>query len=797
MAQQFKLSQHIKVLYYVLLFTIITIIVLLATKNIFNESHDSVINHPQISVISYPTETEVKNTQDDGDKMISQYLSGYMHNNDISKLNGYQRWILGLGNQSLSNENMTTCLFEPIQSTLYLSQIFNKYPLFENEHKCTDTKLKIFSSESNRIITVKCHKKDTAKYHQSNHIFNAYVTHHKSPQKYGQQYLDDLFTDFTEENIIRTDNDYNIYILILNNLTQNTWIKCGKEYNFHLTLLPLQISNPSLYKQQKVKYEEHNFQVPPPNIVIFAIDSTSRSNFIRSAPMTIDYLNAMISENNKNKNISNSASSSPSHIFQFFRHSTTGYRTMNNMNAILRGINPLFSRHNELFENYSMNLFEYYDKFGYNSVGYHDFITNKDLILDDNGDRINLIGTYGLSSYVFPFSSCDNYHKSGGQLFTEFVLSAIEQQKIDKIPYFMVVHTDANHIHNGQGMWSMDRYLRNMIEYLDLENTILHFTGDHGNTLGDALTNIYGQIEINNPMSILLLPKNKLNKIKYDENEILNKLRINQQRLISHFDFHLFWKQIPLLFTNKYGNYKDIFNIKWIYDTLPMVFDIGFKPSKSIMTQYISPNRSCREAGVDKKFCFCDVFQDVDLNEEQLKIDQEFLKFGLDTINNLTGNGNFHCKKLDFNNFDIKLHVKKRNTDKFMLMIQHKIRNDKDIMDQKESKLLSYIITFDYKKDENGNKLLYIPITAMDEYRRQRKNIWRLDYYKFEKCLTIDYSPYEYPQLIDKFPKIFRGQKRNKPGTDLEPIFKDKNELDRLIQNTDEISLGLCRCKGN
>eukprot|EP01084_Bolivina_argentea_P246674 412781_1 len=172
------------------------------------------------------------------------------------------------------------------------------------------------------------------------------------------------------------------------------------------------------------------------------------------------------------------------------------------MNAIINGINfndALKSKYKGLYYDYHMSLFEYYERFGYNAVGYNDYlmhvVRNDTQMIRDN--NLNSRKFYFLSTNVLNEWYCGMHAQT--EKWIDFIVKHMNEfEAIDKIPQFMVVHVEDNHVANGQHLYWMDHLIWSLLEQLDLSQTIVHLTADHGNLIGDSLTNIYGQWEQNN-----------------------------------------------------------------------------------------------------------------------------------------------------------------------------------------------------------------------------------------------------------------------------------------------------------
>ena len=102
-------------------------------------------------------------------------------------------------------------------------------------------------------------------------------------------------------------------VLHLQPKTQSVWIQCDDDYrlrNYHLSPIPLDRLNPKMYASKTSKIRKYFGERTPPNILIFVIDSTSRSNFHRSAVSSVQYLTDLMRE----------VDAAPNYVFQHFRY---------------------------------------------------------------------------------------------------------------------------------------------------------------------------------------------------------------------------------------------------------------------------------------------------------------------------------------------------------------------------------------------------------------------------------------------------------------------------------------------
>ena len=135
-----------------------------------------------------------------------------------------------------------------------------------------------------------------------------------------------------------------------------------------------------------------------------------------------------------------------------------------------------------------------------------------------------------------------------------------------------------------------------MSQNIDKTNTILHILSDHGSMIGDSVTNLFGRWEISNPVSIMMIPK----YLKKQRIVNIDMLKRNEQKMVTHFDLHLFYKELMVQFAQNTEN-MEINEL-----TLPKLSN-GEILSKSIISTEIASDRDC--VGIANGFCFCDLFQ--------------------------------------------------------------------------------------------------------------------------------------------------------------------------------------------
>ena len=231
------------------------------------------------------------------------------------------------------------------------------------------------------------------------------------------------------------------------------------------------------------------------------IDSTSRSSFIRSAPLSVKYLSDLMDNPLMDD--------PPLDIIQFFRYSTVGWGTAINLNAFISGICSTNQCGEENINQYyshstCVGLAQFYDSMGYfvpvimkrTPTQKWQSHTNCDFYLSENvvPKQHKLINRYDIEVFI-----------------NDIALSSINdlQRNSDSdIPYFVILHGQSNHVQASESkLFTLDKYIRKLLQDIDKTNTILHIISDHGSMVGDSVKNLYGRWEISNPVSIMLLPK--------------------------------------------------------------------------------------------------------------------------------------------------------------------------------------------------------------------------------------------------------------------------------------------------
>ena len=475
----------------------------------------------------------------------------------------------------------------------------------------------------------------------------------------------------------------------LDEFTQATWIKCGGSFDFHFSLLALSVTNESLYQHKKQLIKENFGDQRLPNIVMFVMDSISRSGFHRGCPDTMNLLSELKVDRYQQ---------SKSEIFEFHRYSTVSWGTGQNCHALSYGNCASFVEGCPK-QQHNMTLFEYYDAMGYNVFG------------STKEDRAGCCWHMGVT---------DNKIVPGVQ----FIKQALKQQSADDgVPYFIIIHESSNHGANNQGIYASDEVIHDLVESINYDTTMLNLLADHGNLIGNGLQTFHGGWEMNNPPNILLMPKWFANDIN------VSALQINQQRFFSHYDNHRFYKEILWkLFTK-----KDDLSLydSMIEQTLPVIGNLSL--SVDILNDVIPLDRKCD--GILPGWCVCHTLQLKELTDELVQNDQKYLQQIIDAINNVTGDGKWDCQKLNAADFAVTKHFEDEieGRGSMKLSIQQIVENEDEKQALlKENRLLTYSADFSYESKDKAVEF---------KLRKEKKKgfaIERIDWFKFEECTTND-----------------------------------------------------------
>ena len=667
-------------------------------------------------------------------------------------LSGYKQWITGVGGDYLRNDESAHCQIPESADSLVAAQTLNPDPLFHGIHHCESY---LWSTIFDRKVVARCDPKrnsfDGIRYIEYDDL------HHGA--EYGN------FTPSSQWTELRAADTEMQYVFELKPLTQSLWIECNGRYNHHLSVLPLSVRDPAKYAAKKSLVNDTFGGHRPPNVLIFVLDSTSRSLFARHAPMSMEYLSELQMDH---KNVSNTD------IFQFFRHSTVAWGTGQNLGALMGGQCQLCDREEMARVASCWGLAAFYDAMGYNSVGFTDG-------LEGNGTRWSPSSGCGfiLSSDVFPRKSC-KYIVDDWSEGAELALDAIQQQlTADKdVPYFVPIHVSSNHVFLGMRMKSLDRYVRRVLEYVDKSNTIVHIVADHGSLMGHQI-NEYGKREMKNPVSIMMVPKSLTQQRMVAEFQNFAK---NQQRPVNHYDFHEFFKKLLLKLVVRAlpQNMADRVDA-----SLPRLDD-GHMLSQSMLDTVVPFEDRCH--GIMTGFCFCNVMKSRNIDSALKLKDAPLIQNIVDTVNVATGSGQWLCAHFSAADFVLASHSDDERGLTTTIAVELKV-DDPAKREQllKNHNLLSYSVTFSRKDIDSEFEIG----SVLKKPGHRIPNIVRLDYFSKEQCLMTEYDPTRFHGLDPYF--------NQEDSQDYEPVFVDEQMTKRMLNESAAAkqmwNLRLCRCE--
>jgi hypothetical protein len=142
---------------------------------------------------------------------------------------------------------------------------------------------------------------------------------------------------------------------------------------------------------------------------------------------------------------------------------------------------------------------------------------------------------------------------------------------------------------------AMDTKVKFYLEQLEvrgiLNSSIVIFFSDHGMRFGPIRNHFTGWLEERLPFFFIWLPQH----FRDQHPDIVNALRVNQDRLSSPYDFHV--------------TLKHILKLSGGFDEEPSA--ISCPTCQSLFTE-LPFNRSCADAGIDRHWCTCVNFDVVD-----------------------------------------------------------------------------------------------------------------------------------------------------------------------------------------
>lgn len=397
--------------------------------------------------------------------------------------------------------------------------------------------------------------------------------------------------------------------------------------------------NKTIDKIMEKRYKHKDIKKRPMNILLFALESTSRLNFIRHMNWTYSFLMKDLGG------------------VEMFGYNKIGLNTFPNMVPVLIGMKEGDMHYKG----------KYLDKYPFvwknlSAAGYRTFMSEDDCGIAtfqylkkgfaappvDHYWRTYMLGRQGSNRYGY----C-----TGNQLVVEAI--------IDSMMEFVEVYHDAPHFafsliskpthdnNNGLGIEDLPYYrmLKNLQKKQLLNNTVVIFMGDHGSRYGSLRNTFQGRLEENLPGLFLTLPE----WFRKEHKNLYENMKSNAKKLTSNFD---------------------------IYATLMDIIDIGKgnssyiykgKYGKSLLRK-IPMSRTCSDIGIPPIYCACSSYKKINSSDVMVKNASVFV---VSKVNNFLKDVKDLCTKL---------------TLKETMRAQKTVVNEKFIA-EKHTKIVDYVVT--------------------------------------------------------------------------------------------------------
>merc|ERR1711879_322542 len=157
-----------------------------------------------------------------------------------------------------------------------------------------------------------------------------------------------------------------------------------------------------------------------------------------------------------------------------------------------------------------------------------------------------------------------------------------------------------------------------------------------------------------------------------------------------------------------------------------------------------------------------------------------------------TGNGKYGCLELDAADFKVITHLEHGldggDGDVELVLQQQILRGDgmsaaERARMKEENRILSYFVYVERERNGNGEMMLKIPNLERDGMKVPL--IERLDYFKFETCITREYDILPFKQPDSEFFDQFKNTNNDLPPV----VFKNINFTHSLLREIDQINL--------
>ncbi|GFN75047.1 hypothetical protein PoB_000155300 [Plakobranchus ocellatus] len=391
--------------------------------------------------------------------------------------------------------------------------------------------------------------------------------------------------------------------------------------------------NPEKERALKKQYKKHllkNSPLETLSIFMIGMDGMSKQNFERTMPKTRNFLLDELG------------------AIELHKYNKLGYSTLPNVVALLTGnsmgelnsnlkfkkgffdpVNRMFLwseakklgyRTGMILDNKEITSFHYLRK-GFNQTPV-DYYLRPTLLAwrSDTLMRGKYSNCFGDSPVV--------------TLLYDYWIQMASTFKNENTPFFgysFAAHLTHDNCHEAsKGDDAYHKFLQDLVATGGLNNTVIVWFSDHGQRFGRIRSTYQGRIETNTPYLLLIFPQ--WFKQKYPE--VMQVLKINQERLTTHFDVYETVKDL-LYFKAKTGK--------------GTVHERGISLFKEIPRE-----RTCAQAGVPDEFCACAQFSQPQINDTVRNL---ITSAFLERVNSFTQDITDKCARLSIASVESVLQV--------------------------------------------------------------------------------------------------------------------------------------------
>ncbi|GFO32822.1 hypothetical protein PoB_005932700 [Plakobranchus ocellatus] len=350
------------------------------------------------------------------------------------------------------------------------------------------------------------------------------------------------------------------------------------------------------------KYQSHiekNAPLETMSVLMIGIDGMSKQHFERAMPKTRNFLleklgaielykyNKLAFETFPNV-LALLTGHTPEEFYKGWLYNRTGYVDQINEAFLWSEARRIGYRTGLIMDCHSITAF-HYQKLGFNVPPVHYY--QRATVLASTFDKL-MRGTD--NNCIGDIPEVTQIHDYWLQMATTF-------GKDKTTPFFAysfaarITHDDSDLAYQGDEAYH--KFLQDLVATDSLDNTVIVWFSDHGPRFGPIRETYHGRIETSTPYIFFVFPP--WFKRKYPQ--LISTLKINQNRLSSHFDV--------------YDTIRDLLYLK----NLPR--KNGTRKERGIsLFREIPRERTCDNAGIPGEFCACGRFSKPKMNATSLQV---------------------------------------------------------------------------------------------------------------------------------------------------------------------------------